>query len=89
MSKTEYRVWWIPQLPGKPFHVEVAGPVEAQKLLTVLADYDLFQFNNYIKPDYANAGGLEVLQGDEWLEWDDDETGEDIHEWSRIPEQVG
>ena len=51
----------------------------AALLLRALADYDLFQFQNRIKPDYANAQGLEVYKGGEWCEWespDGDEIGD-------------
>lgn len=78
-SKGDLKVWWVPQLPGEPFHVAVASPVEARKVLTVLADYDLFQFENKIKPDYSNAGGLDVFDGNDWVEWLD-EHGCDITE---------
>lgn len=78
------RVWWIPQVPGKPFHVEVNSVAEGVKIMDILADYDAFQFANNIKPDYANCGGLEQLEPDEdypgdfaWYAWFDDETGHD------------
>ena len=58
------RVWHIPQVPGKPFHVHVDTPQEAQRVLNVLAHYDLFQFQNKIKPDCCNASGLEVYEAD-------------------------
>ena len=79
----DLRVWWIPQIPSNPFHVAVDTPQEAKKLLTVLADYDLFQFENKIKPDYSNAGGLEVYstQDHEWSEWHDKATDDDIDAW--------
>jgi hypothetical protein len=54
----DMRVWWIPQIPGKAFRVPVASLEEGVKLLIVLADYDLFQYKNSIKPDYSNAGGI-------------------------------
>ncbi len=85
MSKTikakegDLRVWHIPQVPGKPFHVTVATSIEAIKVLGILADYDTFQFKNRIKPDYCNAAGLEVYEDGEWLEWYND-NGEDIDE---------
>lgn len=66
----DLRVWWMPQVPGKPFQVPVASIKEAKKLLDVLADYDLFQYKNRIKPDYSNAGGFEVFEGGEWCEWE-------------------
>lgn len=69
----DLRVWWIPQVPGKPFHVEVHTPEQARKILDTLAKYDLFQLANHIKPDFSNAGGLEVFEDDEWCEWYDKE----------------
>lgn len=56
--ETKLRVWHIPQMPCKSFHVPVSSPGEAIKILGVLADYDLFQFENHIKPDYSSAQGL-------------------------------
>lgn len=67
-----YRVWWIPQIPGKPFFVdEVPTLAEAKRLMVILADYDLFQFHNRIKPDYSNAGGIEVFVNGEWESYDE------------------
>jgi hypothetical protein len=46
----------------------------------VLADYDLFQFENRIKGDYCNAGGLVVYEEDSdgegnpgWIDWSNEE----------------
>lgn len=71
------RVWWIPQVPGKRFFVSVDTVPEAMKLLSVLANYDRFQLENHIKPDYCNTGGLEVLEDGEWVDWYD-EAGNNI-----------
>lgn len=75
------RVWWVPQLPMmEQFTVEVDSVAEGVKLMKVLADYDLFQFENNIKPDYCNTGGMEELQhemGAEWEGWYDEDTGID------------
>jgi hypothetical protein len=71
------RVWWIPQVPGKPFYVDVSSVEEGVKIMDVLAGYDQFQLDNNIKPDYANAGGLSIFEDGEWVDWYDDETGED------------
>ncbi len=82
----DLRVWWIPQIPGKPFHVPVANKDEAVLIMETLAHYDLFQLANNIKPDY-NAGGLEIYEADVigagWCEWYDDETGENIDDYAR------
>lgn len=86
-SKTngQLQVWWIPQLGiSKMFEVDVADVAEGVKVMDVLARYDLFQYENKVKPDYANAGGLRRWCDDSdgvgtpgWEDWYDEETGED------------
>lgn len=79
-KEVKLRVWWIPQVPGTPFHIEVKDIEQAIFLMKVLADYDDFQLKNNIKPDYSNVGGLEVFneEDQEWEEWyDNDEDGID------------
>ena len=73
------RVWWIPQVPMKPFYQEVKNIEEAKLLLKALAKYDIFQFENNIKPDYSNVGGLEYYDEKEskWYDWEN-ENGETI-----------
>ncbi len=51
----------------------------AQLLLKTLACYDIFQFEHKVKPDFCNAGGLEVYTkdfdgdgNDGWCEWEDE-----------------
>lgn len=76
-------MWWIPQVPMKEFEVDISTVAEGVKLLDVLADYDIFQFENNVKPDYCNAGGIRrwcANAGDGepgWEDWFDEETGED------------
>lgn len=65
------QVWWVPQVPMKSFNVDVANVTEAVKILDVLADYDLFQYENRVKGDYANMGGLNI--------WDEEE--EEFASW--------
>jgi hypothetical protein len=47
--------------------------------LDTLARYDQFQYDNRIKPDYANTGGLQEWNEEEkeWWDWYD-EDGNDI-----------
>lgn len=80
------RVWHIPQVPGKAFRVPVDSLVQAKLVLDTLANYDLFQYENSIKPDYCNAAGLEVYSsygneegdGPGWEEWCSNITGDGI-----------
>lgn len=88
MTNGQLKVWWIPQLPGERFEVLVDSPEEADLVLSVLADYDKFQFENHIKPDYANAGGLVIWDEDsdgegspDWVDWYDPETELDFDEY--------
>ena len=39
----------------------------------------MFQLAANIKPDYTNASGLEVFDGKEWIEWENEE-GEHEHD---------
>ena len=63
----------------KPFYVEVESIEEAWKILNTLWDYDIFQFENNVKPDFCNTSGLEYFDEKEqnWCEWFDDD-GNDI-----------
>lgn len=79
LREGQLRVWHIPQVPMKAFYVDVASVEEARKILAVLADYDIFQFENKVKPDYANASGLEIVEDGEWREWES-EDGDNIWE---------
>jgi hypothetical protein len=82
MTTQKLRVYWIPQVPGEAFYVDVANLVEAKLLLDTLANYDIFQFDNRIKGDYCNAGGLEVWEDEEWCEWWDEESGKEIDDYT-------
>ena len=74
------RVWWIPQVGAisEAFYVPVQSVEEGKKVVDMLAAYDAFQLQNRIKPDYSNAGGLqvynpEIADYEDWyLETEDD-----------------
>lgn len=77
-SEGDLRVWWIPQIQMMtPFYVRVSSPLEAKKLIDALGQYDAFQFEHKVKPDYCNTGGLEVFADGEWVDWES-EDGDDI-----------
>lgn len=69
----DLRVWWIPQVPGKAFYVNVPSAPFGAIVEDILARYDAFQFENNIKPNYCNVGGLQV--------WDSDSDGEGNPGW--------
>ena len=76
----ELRVWWIPQVPMRAFRYRVPTLQAAKMLCDALAQYDLFQYENNVKPDYDNAGGAswrhpELTQG-EWYDFDPDDEDE-------------
>ena len=67
----EYRVFWIPQVPMQAFYVSVPTPEQGEWLCEVLADYDAFQYENKVKPDYSNVGGVQVLDEDgDWVDYE-------------------
>jgi hypothetical protein len=71
-----YCFWHCPQVGRSPtYRREVPTLEQAQLLQDAFADYDLFQFENRIKPDYCNTSGIEMWDEDEqeWLELDEDD----------------
>lgn len=87
MTNKKLRVWWIPQVPmSEPFYAVVKDILEGKKLLDTLGAYDLYQLKHNIKPDFSNAGGLEVFEGEEWVEWYD-EDGDDIDHTELLKEK--
>lgn len=76
------RIYHYPQLgSGCIFYQDVKCIKEAWKILNLLWDYDLFQYNNQLKPDYSSASGLEWYDNEfnEWVEWND-QDGYEIRE---------
>lgn len=87
MNNKKMRVWWIPQVGAKAtFYVPVESVEEAKKFMDMLAAYDCFQYNHKIKPDYCNAGGLQMWDEEEqdWVDWyfdDGDNYYDDVDEY--------
>ena len=61
------RVWWVRNPPNPPSYTLVLNPKQARQLLDSLALTDLKDTQVW-----GNAGGLEVYQDGEWVEWQDD-----------------
>lgn len=81
------RVWWVPQVGIKNmFYIPVDSVEEGKKFLDTLAAYDQFQYENRIKPDFCNTGGLQMWDDEikEWTDWyyeDDENYYEDVDEY--------
>ena len=67
------RVRHYPQVPCKPFCVDVSDEFEAAKVMKMLADQHDFLFKNNIIPDYSNA--IMVVM------WDEDPDAADGYDW--------
>jgi hypothetical protein len=82
------RVSHFAQLPCKPFTVEVADEIEANKIMNILANQHLFLFEQKIIPDYANAITIEMYAEDSdgdgnpgWCDYFNDVEGMDWDEF--------
>lgn len=65
MSAPRFKAWYIPQVPMKAFEVETSTAAEAQATLDLITAFSIFEYDNKVKPDYSDAGGVE-----EWDETD-------------------
>lgn len=65
------KVWYIPQIPMKAFERIVPDLPTAKIVLEVLSKFSYFEFENRVKLDYADAGGIARMEAGEW--WDVDE----------------
>jgi Superinfection exclusion gene product 17 len=81
----QLKVSWFPQIPCESFDVAVGSVADGVKIMDVLAGYDAFQSKHGIKPDYCNAGSLQMFDASDdtdspegsWVDWCDEESGED------------
>jgi hypothetical protein len=73
---TNLRVWWKSTFPGTAFYFSVASLLEAKILLTALPEYDWFLYDNHLRGNYSNCGGLQMWNEStqEWEEWWDEEN---------------
>ena len=65
-----FRAWYVAKMPMKAFTVETTNAIDAEKILDVLEDFSLFEIQNNVKPDYAEAGGIDIWD-EEYQEWTD------------------
>ena len=70
---SDYKVWYIPQVPMKAFEVEVGDLPTARLLLDTLCSFSLFEYEHRVKPDFSDAGGIAMLEEDgEWVDVEDE-----------------
>lgn len=72
MAEQKLRVWWIPQVGiEKAFYIPVESPEKGKKVIDLLSAYDCFEYNQRVKPDYCNTGGLQMFDEEEndWIDW--------------------
>lgn len=90
----DWRIWWIPAVPGEPVYFECPTPETAVRLLDAISLYDLWLTDQRIMGDWTNAGGIQRWQpsgpqvhGDSGTlrsvrgEWVDVEWDEATKEW--------
>ena len=73
LVKNKLRVLHYPQIPCKPFFVDVKDEEQAYLIQETLANQHLYLFDNNIIPDYATS--IEVVM------WDEDSDGEGNADW--------
>lgn len=79
----DIQIWYIPQIPGKPYTVNVLSRDlgEAYRILDAIIGLSIFEFENKVKPDYADAAGICRWESDgdggfNWYEVDEEEIEE-------------
>ena len=63
------RVLDYPQIPCKPFTVEVKDEEQAYLVSEALANQHLFLFENNFIPDYANIILVQMFDDGEWIDY--------------------
>lgn len=74
----KFKVWYIPQVPMQPFEVECETAEQAQDALDLITNFSIFEFENKVKPDYSDAGGVEKWDetDQEWFDYDESDDHE-------------
>lgn len=75
------RVSHFPQIPCKPFIVEVKDEEQALFIRETLASQHLFLFDNNFIPDYANLITVEMFEDDDWIDYYNEEEDMDFDEF--------
>lgn len=80
IAENTLKVWYIPQVGAvnNPFEVIVPNIATAKIVMDSLTGLSNYEFENEIKPDYADAIGLSRYEDDgtgnlEWVDWEIEE----------------
>ncbi len=72
MADQKFRVWYSPQIPMPAFFYDTDSLDTARAVLDALGQFSAYEYNNGVKPDYADAGGIELWDEEYgWEEYDD------------------
>jgi len=75
------RVLHYPQIPCKPFTVEVKDEEQAYLVSEALANQHLFLFENKFIPDYANIILVQMFDDGEWVDYYNEEHDMEFDEY--------
>lgn len=78
----DLRVWYAPQIPMPAFTVGVPDFKTGLEILDVLGLFSMYEFENRVKADYADAGGISRWESDgeggfDWCDVDESEMKEE------------
>lgn len=80
------RVLHFPNIPCKPFIIEVKDEIEAKKIIDVLAAQHLWLYENNFIPDYSNIIMVEMFDDSEkdMEEWENYWNEDELMEWDEF-----
>lgn len=81
---SKIRVAHFPQIPCKPFIVEVKNEREAYLIYQTMANQHLFLFDNNFIPDYSNVILVQMYEDDEWVDYYNEK---EMMEWNEFVEE--
>ncbi len=71
-----YIAWYIPQIPGKAFEYHTDDRNDAYRVLGCLTAFSAFEFQQRVKGDCSDAGGVAVWDDEDGCYVDLDEDAE-------------
>lgn len=81
-TEGDLRVWYIPQVPMRPYIVDIPRRERASDkaylegaafVLDAIVGLSIFELENRVKPDYCDATGIERFEDGEWCEVEEED----------------